>query len=308
MVFNYNFALKLIFLIIFILLTIYLIYQEYKLNDKLNLQNEGLIKQSTYRYNKFFKDLFLVVLPAGMAYHTYYREHINILKSKNEINDSKKELTESKELNESLKSERDIALDKVNKVEIEINKIENSFNSLKALEKKKEQLTDILNKKSSGKNLSLEEQNILDQKDKIIKQIENNMSSLNISIENIKNIKTDIDDLNISKSGVWLSDFDFQKFLASLSKEELLAFGGLLFNSLILSYTISIILVLYGDYLIKRFDLENKYPKLAKLIKIRRQMQNYYLKVCFAWIFICLLPQFFIYISILLPRIIELLS
>ena len=84
-----------------------------------------------------------------------------------------------------------------------------------------------------------------------------------------------------------------------------MAFSGLLLNSLIKSYTVSIIL--YGDYLIKRFDLENKYPKLAKFIKIRRLLQNYYLKVCFDWIFIGLFKQIFVYISILYPKLIELL-
>ena len=50
-------------------------------------------------------------------------------------------------------------------------------------------------------------------------------------------------------------DFDLQSFLNSLSTEELLAFAGILLNSLVLSHTISIILTLYGDYLINKFNL-----------------------------------------------------
>ena len=79
-------------------------------------------------------------------------------------------------------------------------------------------------------------------------------------------------------------------------------------NGLALNYVFNIILVLYGDYLIKRFDLENKYPKLAKFIQLRRKLQNFYLKVCFAWIFFSLLPQFLIDIFILLPKLLELFS
>nr|YP_009652984.1 hypothetical protein [Taiwanofungus camphoratus]QCG70022.1 hypothetical protein [Taiwanofungus camphoratus]UKQ56133.1 hypothetical protein [Taiwanofungus camphoratus]WRO45223.1 hypothetical protein [Taiwanofungus sp. YW-2023a] len=111
----------------------------------------------------------------------------------------------------------------------------------------------------------------------------------------------------INKSSIISFDFDLQKFLESLRKEELLAFSGLLLNSLVLSYVVSIILVLYGEYLIKRFDLENKYPKLAKFIQIRRKLQNYYLKLCFVWIFIGILLQICVYAYILLPRLIELL-
>lgn len=48
------------------------------------------------------------------------------------------------------------------------------------------------------------------------------------------------------------------EFLKTLTQEELLAFSGLLLNQLILGHVISIILILYGDYLIKRFELEKK--------------------------------------------------
>jgi len=98
-------------------------------------------------------------------------------------------------------------------------------------------------------------------------------------------------------------DFDLQIFLDTLRKEELLAFSGLLLNSLVISYVVSIILVLYGDFLIKRFDLDNKYPKLAKFIEIRRKLQNFYLKICFVWIFIGILPSTFMYAYILFPKI-----
>ena len=88
----------------------------------------------------------------------------------------------------------------------------------------------------------------------------------------------------------------------------MLAFSGLLLNGLALNYVFNIILVLYGDYLIKRFDLENKFPKLAKFIQLRRKLQTYYLKLCFTWIFICILPQISMYIFILYPKIVQLFS
>jgi hypothetical protein len=56
-----------------------------------------------------------------------------------------------------------------------------------------------------------------------------------------------------------------------------LAVSLLLSNSLLFSALSSIFFVLYGDYLINRFQLEVKFPKLAKIIKLRRKFQRYYL-------------------------------
>ena len=87
----------------------------------------------------------------------------------------------------------------------------------------------------------------------------------------------------------------------------MLAFSGLLLNSLVLNSIISIILILYGEYLIKCFDLENRFPKIAKIIKIRSKLQNFYLKVNFIWVFIGILPPMFMYAYILGHKLIEIL-
>lgn len=111
----------------------------------------------------------------------------------------------------------------------------------------------------------------------------------------------------ISKSSFIISELHtkLREFISTLTGEELLAFGGLLFNGLIVNYTISIIFILYGDYLINKFDLENRYPKLANFIQFRRKLQSYYLKISFFWIFICVLPQIAIYSLIIIPKLIE---
>jgi len=61
-------------------------------------------------------------------------------------------------------------------------------------------------------------------------------------------------DTEIKKSVIFSTEFNYNDFLNSLTLIELFAFGNLIFNQLILSYTISIVLILYGDFLIKRFD------------------------------------------------------
>jgi hypothetical protein len=55
-----------------------------------------------------------------------------------------------------------------------------------------------------------------------------------------------------------------------------LAVSLLISKSVVFSALISIIFVFYGNILIEKYDLENKYPKLAKLIQLRRKFQKYY--------------------------------
>ena len=90
-----------------------------------------------------------------------------------------------------------------------------------------------------------------------------------------------------------LFNFDYQiklqEWLETLSGIELLAFIIFCFNGLILNALVSIVFILYGDFLIRYFKLEEKYPKLAKFIQIRRKLQNFSIKYNLAVIFFCAL-------------------
>lgn len=85
--------------------------------------------------------------------------------------------------------------------------------------------------------------------------------------------------------------FNLQDFLKSLTLLELFAFTTLCFNSIILNCLISIIFIYYGEFLIKYFNLELKYPKLAKFIAFRRSLQSYTVKFNLFLIFISVVPQ-----------------
>jgi hypothetical protein len=54
--------------------------------------------------------------------------------------------------------------------------------------------------------------------------------------------------------------------------------------------------VYYGDKLIIYFNLETKWPKLAKFIQLRRKFQDYYIRINALIIILILL--FVIYINI----------
>jgi len=75
-------------------------------------------------------------------------------------------------------------------------------------------------------------------------------------------------------SGIWYSLLDKYETLDTIGK---LAIGILILKSTLLSALISIIFIYYGDHLINKYNLENRFPKLAGIIKFRRKFSTYYL-------------------------------
>ena len=289
---------KLLFLIILIIFTIYILYYECKFKD---INNKGEILQSVIRIPKPIRDLIFIY---GSGTLTYYQ----ILKGASQENISKVKDKEISELKEEIGKLKDINNEERNQYVSLISNLIGDRYQIRDLVRRQEEFIeniDMINqlkeKKEKGEILSVIESKLLERESSIKEE----MSMLTKETSEKKE-KLDKIIEELTKSSFINVNFNFDEILSSLSREELLALGSLLFNSLIFSYTITIITIIYGDYLIKRFDLENKYPKLHKFIKIRRQLQNYYLKLCFAWIFIGLLPQIFVYICILYPKLIEL--
>ena len=90
----------------------------------------------------------------------------------------------------------------------------------------------------------------------------------------------------------------FSENLSHLSTKELGALTHLFSSVLILLCLLSIIGIVYSDYLITKFKLEEKFPKLAKILKIRKMFQQYYLFLNFTIIIITLLAIIFINLKV----------
>jgi hypothetical protein len=76
-------------------------------------------------------------------------------------------------------------------------------------------------------------------------------------------------------------DFDIFYFIdwfEDLNGIKKIAISMILGKSVIFSALTSIIFIFYGDILIKKYDLENRYPKLAFIIQLRRKFQKVYFK------------------------------
>lgn len=91
----------------------------------------------------------------------------------------------------------------------------------------------------------------------------------------------------------------YKEFLTTLNVHQLGALANLIFSGIILTSIISITFIFTGDYLIKRFHLEQKYPKLAKFIQLRRKFQNFYFFVNILAIFVVLSIQIYVDILVL---------
>ena len=65
----------------------------------------------------------------------------------------------------------------------------------------------------------------------------------------------------------------YKEFLSTLSVEQYGPLINILGLICITACLISLGTILYGDYLIKYFNIEAKYPKIAKFIQLRRKFQ-----------------------------------
>jgi len=102
-----------------------------------------------------------------------------------------------------------------------------------------------------------------------------------LRLENTKNSYVKEIQETINKSDVFgfLSDFieKYKSFVDQLSLEQLVALFNIIGYGMILGTLISITTLLIGDYLIDKFKIETKYPKLSKYIRIKQTLNKHYL-------------------------------
>lgn len=137
---------------------------------------------------------------------------------------------------------------------------------------------------------------------KVIEEINNTVSEQvkkiidgNCVLKNF--LDTFINSPSNSETNKFLGNFDFHNFLSGMSTLELGAVVHISASLFILFSLGSIISIIFGDELIKLFKLEEKYPRLARFIEIRRKFRFYYL----IWNFFLIILVLFalIYVNLL---------
>lgn len=70
---------------------------------------------------------------------------------------------------------------------------------------------------------------------------------------------------------------EFKEFLSTLSFTELCLVVNIFASVFIIGCLISMIFAFYGNYIIEKFNLEKRYPKLSGIIRLRIKLQQYYI-------------------------------
>jgi hypothetical protein len=93
---------------------------------------------------------------------------------------------------------------------------------------------------------------------------------------------------------------DVLEFMNTLGHDQLGAFGVIMLCLFILFCLNSVVAVVYGDFFIRYFKLEERFPYLARFIEIRRKFQHLYLITNIIFIIMALLVIMYVNWIILL--------
>ena len=127
--------------------------------------------------------------------------------------------------------------------------------------------------------------------------ITNSVSESVTSAKNTVDV-TDISDINESNIFGFFTEFTdlVKKELSTLNSEELAClFNSLGFLMIFFAFT-SIVTVLFGEFIINKLQLETRFPRLAKIIKLRKTISKY--SLLFNIVLVYLIILIFIYVNI----------
>lgn len=226
---------------------------------------------------------------------TDYKNHDNILRSKAHSISDGNNLIESKLLEISnIKSKlMEVGLDDSHKSELlhQFNYKNNEF--FRLVKEHTNLMNEFTNEVKKGSNL-ISNQNDIVNNSVITSQIKV-LDSINKVTESKDNVisSTKVDFTDIKESNVLGSLSEMKEVineeLTNLSSEQLGSLTNLLGFIMILGGMITISLILFGKYIINYFKLEEKYPKLAKYIRLRQTFNKYYLIINIIIIYLILI-------------------
>ena len=151
--------------------------------------------------------------------------------------------------------------------------------------------------------------------DNVVKTITKSAASSQELLEEISNIinssqssNPDENSVEVNKSEEIIKNEDIKKssifnlwdsgnseeWFNNLTIIKQIAATLILSHTIAISALINIIFIYYGDFLIKKYNLEERYPKLNKIILYRKKFsQFYFLNSCFFIFIICIVYIFF---------------
>jgi hypothetical protein len=103
--------------------------------------------------------------------------------------------------------------------------------------------------------------------------------------QRITDIQSDIEKFDVNKFNMENGYENFKEYLLTLSVDQTFALLHIIFFITMLFLVYNIIIIYYSDLIIKYFSLDSKYPRLFRVIDLRRKFQSYYM----AWNLIVLI-------------------
>jgi|ERR1700712_374854 len=130
--------------------------------------------------------------------------------------------------------------------------------------------------------------------------IESNLQNLDMSIKEQFDLGQHIVNfLDIKNDKVNFIGSFFSDYFSNLDISGQIALSVLILNQALLSALSTIVLIYYGDLLIKRFNLTIRFPKIANFIALRQRFQSFYFLISILIIALISLGEIFICIKIL---------
>ena len=129
-------------------------------------------------------------------------------------------------------------------------------------------------------------------------QITSNMSN---SVENLNNGSSSSNsiDLLFNNNNNLLSEISdyiksYNEWVGSLEIEQVVYVLNISVLLTVFFLVITLITIFYSDWLITKFNIEQKFPRIGKIIQLRRKFQNYSFFINSLIIFALIIPAFII--------------
>ena len=221
----------------------------------------------------FLKKYLAPGILGAITVDSYSRQIINERKSA--VQEALRNKSE-RELAKEVWEENIIHQNMSNGLQARNNAIEEINKNISNKEKLYETLTEKLNTKnfSNGENAESVNTWLNYQKSELVKLNKDKDEKMNELCKYIND--------NVKKSDTfdWFNDLieKYQSFLNNLSLDQIVALFNIICEIMILMALTSICILLIGDFLINKFNLDTRYPRLSKYIRMKEKLNKYYLK------------------------------
>jgi hypothetical protein len=206
----------------------------------------------------------------------------NIIEYKNEINYNINSVQHQlNNLEHQLSSNLDIEIRK--QIMQKVKELSFDLNNLKAIH------NNYISKFENG-NINSNPESSLNIYNQYKEQIDNTFKKANSKANEISDILNNTKNKFMGDNNISKIISDFNEYLATLSNTELCLIINITSCVFIFTCIVTILLSILGNYLIDKFSLENRFPKLAKLIQLRHKFQNYYIVLNSVLIIIAIIP------------------